>query len=90
LTIGRANNLRISRGNEVIGEWSVGQIKKRMADASLFPSDFYYDEDSSEWLPLADLIARQATPKVAKAVGRPCYCGSGLPFQVCHGDGGQY
>ena len=82
--------MRISRGNEVIGEWSVGQIKKRIADASLLPTDFFYDEDSSEWSPLSDLLARQAAPKPVKAVGRPCYCGSGLPFPVCHGDGSHY
>jgi hypothetical protein len=82
--------MRISRGNEVIGEWSIDQIKRRVADATLLPSDFYYDEDSSDWLPLAGLLARQAAPKPVKALGRPCYCGSGLPFNVCHGDGGQY
>jgi len=82
--------MRISRGSEMIGEWSVGQIKKRLADASLFPSDFFYDEESSDWLPLADLLARHAAPKPVKVVGPACYCGSGLSFHVCHGDGSQY
>jgi hypothetical protein len=82
--------MRISRGNQVIGEWSPGQIKKRMADASLFPTDFYYDEDSSDWLPLSELLARQSAPKAVKATGRPCYCGSGLSFNACHGDGDHY
>lgn len=82
--------MRISRGNEVIGEWPLGQIKKRLADASLLPTDFYYDEDSSEWLPLSHLLALQASPKPAKPIGPPCYCGSGLSFNVCHGDGSQY
>jgi hypothetical protein len=82
--------MRISRGNEVIGEWPVGQIKKRLAEANLLLSDFYYDEESSDWLTLASLVARHEEPKPVKAIGRPCYCGSGVPFNVCHGDGGQY
>ncbi|HEX4086268.1 MAG TPA: SEC-C metal-binding domain-containing protein [Chthoniobacteraceae bacterium] len=61
-----------------------------MADASLFSTDCYFDEESSEWLPLAEFIARRAEPKPVKAIGRACYCGSGLPFSVCHGDGSQY
>jgi hypothetical protein len=82
--------MRISRGNHLIGERSVGQVKKGIADASLFPTDFYYHEETSEWLPLSDFLARQAAPKAEKPMGRPCYCGSGLPFQACHGDGSQY
>jgi len=61
-----------------------------MADATLFPTDFYYDEDSSEWLLLGDLLVRLAAPKPVKVTGRSCYCGSGLSFNVCHGDGSQY
>jgi hypothetical protein len=68
----------------------MGQIKKRMADASLLLTDSYYEEESSEWLPLSELLARRAAPKPVKAIGRPCYCGSGLPFNVCHGDGDHY
>ena len=82
--------MRISRGNEVIGEWSAGQIKKRIAEASLFSTDSFYDEDSSEWLPLSDLLAKQAAPKPVKAIGRACYCGSSVPFSLCCGDGSNY
>jgi len=82
--------MRIARGNEIIGEWSEGQIKIRLANATLLISDFYYDEDSSEWLTLAHLSARQTAPKPLKTIGRPCYCGSGLSFNACHGDGSQY
>jgi hypothetical protein len=82
--------MRISRGNQVIGERSIGQIKKGIADAQLFPTDLYFHEESSEWLPLGDFLAKLALPKPEKPVGRPCYCGSGLPFTVCHGDGTQY
>jgi hypothetical protein len=82
--------MRISRANDIVGEWTAGQVIKRIADGSLLPSDFYYDEDSSEWLPLSGLAARLATPKPVKATGRPCYCGTGLPFNICHGDGDQY
>ncbi len=82
--------MRISRGNEVIGEWSVAQVKKRMADASILLTDHYYDEVASDWLPLSALLARRAAPKPVKAIGRPCYCGSGLSFNVCHGDGDLY
>jgi hypothetical protein len=82
--------MRISRGNEVIGERSIGQIKKGVADGTLLLTDFYYDEESSEWLPIADFLAVQAAPKPEKRIGPPCYCGSGLSFQACHGNGSQY
>ena len=82
--------MRISRGSEIIGEWSVAQIINRLAKSTLLPSDFYDDEDSSEWSPLASLLVRRAEPKPVKALGRACYCGSGLPFDICHGDGSQY
>jgi len=82
--------MRLSRGNRLIGERTVGQIKRGIADSSLFLTDSYYHEDSSEWLPLADFLAREALPKPVKPVGRACYCGSGLSFQACHGDGSRY
>jgi SEC-C motif len=82
--------MRISRGNEVIGNRSAGQVKKGIADASLLLTDFYYDEELSEWLPLADYLTRVPVAKVSKHIGPPCYCGSNLPFQVCHGDGSLY
>jgi len=82
--------MRIARGNQVIGEWSVLQVKKRIADASLLITDSYYDEEVSEWMPLTGLSAMLESHKPVKAVGRPCYCGSGLPFNVCHGDGAHY
>jgi hypothetical protein len=82
--------MRISRGIEIMGDWSVAQIKKRLGNATLSPSDFYYDEDLSEWFPLAELSARQPAPKMVTVFARTCYCGSGLSFHVCHGDGSQY
>jgi len=82
--------MRIARGNEVIGEFSAVQVKNRIEGGSFFHTDFYYEEDSSEWLPLADFLAKQGALKADKAITRACYCGSGLSFQVCHGDGSQY
>jgi hypothetical protein len=82
--------MRISRGNLVIGDRSLIQIKKGIADSTLLPTDSYYDEETSEWLPLASFLSQQTLPKQPKPVGRACYCGSGLPYQVCHGDGNQY
>jgi hypothetical protein len=82
--------MRISRGNQIIGERSVGQVRKGLADATLRLTDLYYHEETSEWLPLSDLLARLALPKAIKPIGRPCYCGSGLSYQACHGDGSQY
>ena len=82
--------MRISRGNEVVGEFSAHQVKSRIEDGSFLATDFYYDEDTSDWLLLGDYLTNQAPLKVEKAVRRPCYCGSGLPFPVCHGDGSQY
>jgi hypothetical protein len=82
--------MRISRGNEVIGNRSVNQVKRGIANASLLLTDFYYHEELSEWLPLADFLTRVAEQKIPKQIGPPCYCGSNLPFQVCHGDGSLY
>jgi hypothetical protein len=82
--------MRISRKTQVIGEFSVVQIKRAIDDGTLLPDDTYYDEDVSDWLPLADLLAKLAAPKPDKASTRPCYCGSALPFHICHGDGSRY
>jgi hypothetical protein len=82
--------MRISRGSQIIGEWPLIQIKKRLTDARLVPSDLFYDEDASEWLPLSGLSARLLVQKPVSAISRACYCGSGLLFNVCHGDGSQY
>ena len=51
-------------------EWSVAQIKRRLGDATLFPSDFYYDEDFSEWFPLAVLLGKLTAPMPVKVIGR--------------------
>jgi len=82
--------MRISRGNEVIDDCSALVIKRRIEDGSLLPSDCYYDENTSEWLPLAHFLAEQTAIKADKAIARPCYCGSGLPFRACHGNDGLY
>jgi hypothetical protein len=82
--------MRISRGNQIIGEWPIRQVKSRLIAASLLATDLYYDEDSSEWLPLGGLLTKQPAPKPIAAIGRSCYCGSGLPFTICHGDGCNY
>jgi hypothetical protein len=82
--------MRIARGNLIIGEWTIGQVKSRMSDASLVSTDLYYDEVTSDWLPLGGLLTKEPPPKPVTPIGRSCYCGSGLPFSVCHGDGGQY
>jgi hypothetical protein len=82
--------MRISRGNEVIGNRTAGQVKKGIADSSLFLTDFYYHEDLAEWLPLADYLTRVAEPKAPRPPGVACYCGSNLPFRLCHGDGSLY
>ena len=82
--------MRICRGNEILGEWPVGEVKRRLADSSLFLSDLYYDENASEWLTLAVFSSKQTAATQIKVTARTCYCGSGLPFDTCHGDGSQY
>lgn len=82
--------IRISRGNQVIGKWSAAEIKERIGSEELLLTDTFYDEDASDWLPLSDLQTKQISVKVTEAVTRPCYCGSGLPFRVCCGDGSIY
>jgi hypothetical protein len=77
--------IRVCRGNQVLGKWSSTEVQERLASENLVPLDLFYDEKVSEWLPLSELRVKPA--KTAKSVKRPCYCGSGLPFQICCGDG---
>jgi len=85
-----APSMRIARGSQLIGEWSAGQIKIRLADATLLDTDLYYDEEASDWMPLSNLSVLKKAPVAVKQSGRVCYCGSGLSFFVCHGDGSKY
>jgi hypothetical protein len=82
--------MRISRGNQVIGKWAAAEIKKRLGSGDLLLTDLFYDEDISDWLPLSELQVKPSPVKAEKTVMRLCYCGSGLPFQVCCGDGSIY
>ena len=82
--------MRVSRGDKVIGEYTVAAILRDLKSGRLVETDSYYDEDVSDWLPLSAFLSKRAAPKVEKGVTRPCYCGTGLPFQDCCGDGSQY
>jgi len=74
----------------VIGNWSAAEIKERIGSEDLLLTDLFYDEDVSDWLPLSELKAKQIPVKTPEAVSRPCYCGTGLPFRFCCGDGSIY
>jgi len=74
----------------VIGKWSVTEITERLGREDLLPTDLFYDEDISDWLPLSEFQVKQIAVKAEKTVTRLCYCGTGLPFQVCCGDGSTY
>jgi hypothetical protein len=82
--------MRIARGSQVIGKWSANEIKNRLGTQDLFPTDLFYDQDLSDWLPLTELRTKPASVKAASTARRLCYCGTGLPFQVCCGDGSVY
>lgn len=82
--------MRISRGDLVVGEWSLSEVKDHLDSGTLLPNDSFYDEEVSEWLPLSQLQAKAAPAKARKTVERLCYCGTGLPFHVCCGDGASY
>lgn len=69
----------------MLGKWSSTEVQERLANENLTPVDLFYDEEVSEWLPLSELRVKPA--KTEKSVKRPCYCGSGLPFPICCGDG---
>lgn len=80
--------MRISRRNRVIGEWLPAEVKEHLENGTLLLNDSFYDKAMSEWLPLSDL---QVSSVKAKKTGTwPCYCGTGLPFQVCCGNGTNY
>jgi hypothetical protein len=89
-TSAKALPMRISRGNQVIGNWSALQIKERLGSEDLLLTDLFYDEDLSDWLPLSQFQIKQAPVNAEKTMVRLCYCGTGLPFQVCCGDGSTY
>jgi len=83
--------MRIARGKDFIGEWPDREIKERIKNGSLMPTDFYYDEEAADWLPLSEYLSRPPAPaKVEKSGMLPCYCGSHLRFQDCCGDSKQY
>ena len=78
--------MRISRQNQVVGDWAADVVFKRLESGESLPTDSFYDEEISEWRPLSELQAKQTAAKPASRVWS-CYCGSGLPFTVCCGDG---
>jgi len=82
--------IRISRGNQVIGNWSAAEIEERLGNEDLVPSDTFYREDTSEWLPLSEFQESRRSIKVAKISAHVCYCGTGLPFKSCCGDDSTY
>jgi hypothetical protein len=82
--------MRIARGDQVIGKWPANEIKERLGRGELLPTDLFYDQDLSDWLPLSELRAKAPSVNSEKTVTRLCYCGTGLPFQVCCGDGSVY
>ncbi|MEO6738764.1 MAG: hypothetical protein ABIP20_00835 [Chthoniobacteraceae bacterium] len=89
-TSAAARPVRIARGSQVIGKWSFAEVRERLKTEVLHPTDSFYDEDNSEWLLLSELEMTQTSVCVEKAAQRPCYCGTGLSFHLCCGDGRQY
>jgi hypothetical protein len=77
--------IRVCRANAVIGGWPVAEVLERIANGDLLPSDEFYDDEISEWFPLAELRLRSGTIEGPKCFKRPCYCGTGLAFAVCCG-----
>lgn len=45
--------LQIRRGTEILGVWTVPEIKNYLAARNLVPEDEYYDATDQEWFPLA-------------------------------------
>jgi hypothetical protein len=82
--------MRVSRGTQVIGNWSSSEVEARLKSGDLFLTDSFYAEDVSDWLPLSELQDMRSPVKPEKPGIQPCYCGSSLPFQVCCGDGRNY
>lgn len=94
LAMGRAvaesGAMRIARNNQVMGDWSADVVIARLESGESLPTDSFYDEDTSEWRPLSELRAKLIAAKPAPRVVWACYCGSGIPFSVCCGDGRSY
>lgn len=82
--------VRICRGNAVIGCWPFCEVMERVANQDLLPTDAFYDEDASEWFPLAELRLKPTAVETPKSFKRACYCGTGVPFHVCCGAGKNY
>ncbi len=79
--------MRIARNNQVIGDWSSEVVLARLESGDSLPTDLFYDERTSDWLPLSKLQDTQSAAQPVPRVAWPCYCGSLLPFTVCCGDG---
>jgi len=79
--------IRIARGDRIMGNFSPADIKVRLASEDLLVTDLYYDAEASDWLPLAKFLdSKPPAIAVKKTTQWPCYCGTGLPFQLCCGD----
>ena len=70
----------------MIGKWSSAEVKERLDNEDLLFTDSFYDEETSDWLPLSALKVKRTLAAEEKTNMRPCYCGTGLPFRICCGD----
>lgn len=66
-TVERGALMDIGRDGEVIGSWTLKEIRSFLASGNLVGSDYYLEGE--KWLPLSNLIPRQAPPPPPTSTG---------------------
>ena len=70
--------LRISRNGEVLGEWTKTELYPLLRASEVFPSDYYWDDETSEWRRLAELPCGKSV--LATPAQRQMLTNRGLPW----------
>ena len=70
--------LRVARNGEVLGEWSKTELYPLLRASEVFPSDLYWEEETSEWKRLAELPCGKSV--LATPAQRQMLTNHGLPW----------
>ena len=70
--------LRITRDGVVLGEWTRTELYPLLRTSELFPSDYYWYQETSEWKRLAELPSGKSV--LATPAQRQMLANHGLPY----------
>jgi hypothetical protein len=74
----RDTGLRISRNGEMLGEWTKTELYPLLRASEVFPSDYYWDDETSKWRRLAELPCGKSV--LATPAQRQMLTNHGLPW----------